>query len=412
MAHKLATDGLFRGFEEFGHEQVVFFTNRDVGLRAIVAIHNTALGPALGGCRMWTYADDHEALFDALRLSRGMTYKAAAAGLNLGGGKAVILGDPKTHKSEGLFRAFGRFIESLNGRYITAEDVGTDVNDMEYVYMETRYVVGVEPSHGGSGDPSPVTALGVLQGMRACVHETMGVESMQGRTVALQGLGAVGQHLARYLVQEGARVVATDVDRERAKRVAHELGLEAVVEPEQIYDVDAEIFSPCALGAVINDGTIPRLKCRIVAGAANNQLAEDRHGLALAERGILYAPDYVINAGGLINVYNELQGYNRERALRMTRGIYYSLRKTFAIAAEQKVPTNRAADRLAEERIRTVASARAPALGNNPGPARQLQFLEDRAFYAQDGGGSEEAIAAAATGATVTGRRRPPLVGS
>lgn len=365
---------VFGNLEKYGHEQLALFTNKDVGLKAIVAIHNTTLGPALGGCRMWTYASDLDAIEDALRLSRGMTYKAAAAGLNLGGGKAVIVGDAKKEKSEGLFRAFGRFVESLNGRYITAEDVGTDVNDMEYVYMETRFVTGVTPAHGGSGDPSPVTAYGVLQGIKACVQETTGAEELKGMTVAIQGLGNVGYNLLKYLVDEGAKVIATDIDRERCEKVAKEHKNVEIVSPDAIFTVNADIFAPCAMGAILNDDTIPKLKFKIVSGGANNQLKEDRHGTELRKKGILYAPDYVINAGGLINVYNELEGYNRERALRMTRGIYYNLLKTFAIAKKENIPTNLAADRMAELRIETVSRARRTFLGVNPGPLRQLEF--------------------------------------
>ncbi len=365
---------VFKNIEQYGHEELALFTNKDVGLKAIVAIHNTTLGPALGGCRMWTYATDLEAIEDCLRLSRGMTYKAAAAGLNLGGGKAVIVGDPKKLKSEGLFRAFGRYVESLNGRYITAEDVGTDVNDMEYVYMETRYVTGVTPAHGGSGDPSPVTAYGVLQGIKACVQETKGDESLKGLSVAIQGLGNVGYNLLKYLLDEGARIVCTDIDRERCERVAKDHKGVEVVQPDAIYSVNTDVFAPCAMGAIINDDTLPKLKFKIVSGGANNQLKEDRHGAELKKKGILYAPDYVINAGGLINVYNELEGYNRERALRMTRGIHYNLLKTFEIAKKNDIPTNIAADRMAEERIETVSRSRRAFLGVNPGPLRQLEF--------------------------------------
>jgi leucine dehydrogenase len=342
--------GCFDEMQEMGHEQVVYCRNADVGLRAIIAIHDTTLGPALGGARMWPYGSEGEAVRDALRLARGMTYKAAAAGLNLGGGKAVILGDPKREKSEALFRAFGRFVESLSGRYITAEDVGTDVNDMEFIFMETRYVTGVHTLHGGSGDPSPVTAYGLLQGLKACALERFGNESVQNLKVAIQGLGNVGFHYAQYLKEEGARLVACDVDAARCKRAEQELGVQ-IVSADEIYDVPCDVFSPCALGAILNDETIPRLKCKVVAGGANNQLAEDRHGDELQRRGILYAPDYVINAGGLTNVYCELEGYNRERALRMTRGIFYNLRRVFDIARQVGIATYRAADRLAEERI-------------------------------------------------------------
>ncbi len=342
--------GHFDEMQELGHEQLVFCRNADVGLRAIIAIHDTALGPALGGVRMWPYKSEAEAVHDALRLARGMTYKAAAAGLNLGGGKAVIIGDPKREKSEALFRAFGRFVETLAGRYITAEDVGTDVNDMEYIYMETPHVTGVATAHGGSGDPSPVTAYGIVQGLKACALEKFGTDSLQNLKVAIQGLGNVGYHLAEYLKGEGARVSACDIDANRARRAEEELGIH-IVSPDEIYDVSCDVFSPCALGAVINDRTIPRLKCRVVAGGANNQLEEDRHGDELQSRGLLYAPDYVINAGGLINVYSELEGYNQDRAIRMTRGIYYNLRRVFDIAKQVGIPTYRAADRLAEERI-------------------------------------------------------------
>ena len=339
--------------EEFGHEEVIFCQNKDVGLRAIIAIHDTTLGPALGGTRMWPYKTEEEALLDALRLSRAMTYKAAAAGLNLGGGKAVIIGDPKTDKSEALFRAFGRFVESLKGRFITGEDVGIDVNDIEYMYMETRYVSGLSPAHGGGGDPAPVTAFGVIQGMQACVQEKLGRDSLKGLSVAVQGLGHGGFNLAARLLEEGAHVIGADIDPEKVERARSELKIE-IASPEEIYDVDADIFAPCALGAVLNDHTIPRMRFKIIAGAANNQLEEDRHGVELHRRGILYAPDYVINAGGLINVYVELEGYDRERALRMTRGIYYNLRRVFDISRRENIPTFQAADRLVEERIAMV----------------------------------------------------------
>ncbi len=355
----------FSQMEQGGHEEVILCQNKDVGLRAIIAIHDTTLGPALGGTRMWPYATEREALIDALRLSRGMTYKAAAAGLNLGGGKAVIIGNPKTDKSEALFRAFGRFVQSLGGRFITGEDVGIDVNDVEYMYMETDYVCGLSPAHGGGGDPAPVTAFGVVQGMKACLLEKFGTDSLAGVTVAIQGLGSVGFHLAHLLSREGAHLTGTDIDSEKVERARAELNME-IVPAEEIYDVPARIFAPCALGAILNDRTIPRLRCQIVAGAANNQLEEDRHGVALDERGILYAPDYVINAGGLINVSVELEGYDRRRALRMTRGIFYNLRKVFQIAREQKIPTHRAADRMVEERITLVRQLKGIYAGSHP----------------------------------------------
>ena len=320
---------MFEQVAKMGHERVLICSNPEVGLKAIIAVHSTVLGPGLGGVRMWNYPSEEEAVTDVLRLSRGMTYKAAAAGLNLGGGKAVIIGDSKKQKSEALFRAFGRFVDSLGGLYITAEDVGTGMEDMELIFSETRWCTGVSPAHGGSGDPSPVTAYGTLQGIKAAAKWRFSAAELRGRSVAVQGLGSVGHHLTGYLVQEGAKVFGCDID-EDAREQARQLGVE-IVPPDQIFDVECDIFAPCALGAVLNEQTIPRLKCQIVAGAANNQLADDaRDSALLEERGILYAPDFVINAGGLINVYNELLGgYNRERALRMTRGIYLNLTRVF-----------------------------------------------------------------------------------
>jgi leucine dehydrogenase len=338
----------FQQMVDMGHERVVFCSNPEVGLQAIIAVHSTVLGPGLGGVRMWPYGSTEEAMVDVLRLSRGMTYKAAAAGLNLGGGKAVIIGDAKKEKSEELFRAFGRYVDSLDGLYITAEDVGTSTEDMEVVYHETRWVTGLSPELGGGGDPSPVTAFGTLQGIKAAVQH-LGDDSLQGKSVAIQGLGSVGHHLAKFLLDEGAKVFGADIDADSIER-ARQLGVE-IVPTREILEVDCDVVAPCALGAVINDNSIPKLRCRIVAGAANNQLAEDRHGQELHARGILYAPDYVINAGGLINVYNELIGYNREVAMRMARGIQGNMSRLFEIARAQSIPTYQAADRLAEERI-------------------------------------------------------------
>jgi leucine dehydrogenase len=345
---------LFDELAHLGHERVLICSNHDAGLRALIAVHSTALGPGLGGVRMWPFKDLAEALKDVLRLSRAMTYKAAAAGLNLGGAKAVILGDPKRDKSEALFRSFGRYVESLGGLYITAEDVGTDMEDMELIFSETRWVTGVSPAHGGSGDPSPVTAFGVVQGMKAALKWRFGEASLSGRTVAVQGLGSVGRNLVARLREEGAKIVGCDIDRDASSRARAEHGVE-IVSCDEVYDVDCDIFAPCALGAVLNHRTIPRLRCTIVAGSANNQLDDEaRDGKALEERGILYAPDFVVNAGGLINVYNELTGYNRERALRMTRGIYLNLTRVFEIAKREGLPTYVAADRVAEERIRNI----------------------------------------------------------
>ncbi len=348
---------IFSRIAEHGHEQVVFCHEESCGLRAIIAIHDTTLGPALGGVRMWEYASDEEALLDVLRLARGMTYKASVAGLNLGGGKAVIVGDPKRQKSEALFRAFGRFVDSLGGRYITAEDVGTSVQDMEWIATETKYVTGVAVARGGSGDPSPVTAYGVYKGIKAAIKAKTRSKDLRGVRVAIQGLGKVGYHLARHLIEEQAQVFGCDIDREKARRAADELGVK-VVSPEEIFDVDCDVFAPCALGGAINDATIPKLRCKIVAGSANNQLAEERHGDELERRGILYAPDFVINAGGLINVYCEIDGYNRDRAMRMAEQICPNLLRVFEMAERERIPTYRAAERLAERRIEAVRRLR------------------------------------------------------
>ena len=335
------------------HEQVVFCHDKAVGLKAIIAVHNTALGPALGGTRMWPYKNEEEALVDVLRLSRGMTYKAAASGLNLGGGKAVIIGDSKTQKTEGLFRAFGQFVNSLNGKYITAEDVGTGVTDMEYVFMETPWVTGIPKDFGGSGDPSPYTAHGVLMGIKASAKEKFGHDNLKGLRVAVQGLGNVGTNLVKYLVEEGAVVTVADIDQEKVKRHVDQYKVQST-STDQIVFSDCEIFSPCALGAVINDQSISKLKCKIVCGGANNQLAEPKHGDQLRELGILYAPDYVVNAGGLMNVFVELEGYSPDRAFDKTRRVYQNIEKVFSIAKRDGIGTHKAADRLAEERIETI----------------------------------------------------------
>ena len=343
---------LFDKIADMGHEQVVVCHDRASGYRGIIAIHDTTLGPALGGTRFWNYASDEDAIVDALRLSRGMTYKNAVAGLNLGGGKSVIIGDNRTPNREMLFRAHGRFVDSLGGRYVTAEDVGTSTSDMDFVHMETDYVTGLA---GMSGDPSPVTAHGVFRAIQASAHHRWGSDSLQGKTVAVQGCGNVGYYLARELHEAGAKLVVTDIDPERVKRVTGETDARAVA-TEEIYAQAADIFAPCALGGGINDRTLPQLKVEIVAGAANNQLLEDRHGDALEERGILYAPDYVANAGGVINVYSELAGWSRERSLRKADEIYHTVLNVFDIAKQDGIPTYRAADRLAERRIAAVRS--------------------------------------------------------
>jgi leucine dehydrogenase len=343
---------LFERIAEHNHEQVVFCYDPVSGYKGIIAIHNTSLGPALGGTRFWNYQSDDEALIDVLRLSRGMTYKAAVAGLNLGGGKAVIIGDPKTTRREMIFRAHGRFVQSLGGRYYTAEDVGTSVEDMDYVLMETEFVTGVA---GGSGDPSPVTAYGTYRGIKACAKEKFGSDELNGMTIAVQGTGHVGYYLCKYLANEGARLIVTDIDEQRVNRVVGEFGAQAV-SPDQIYAVDAQVFAPCALGAVVNDDTIPQFRFEIVAGAANNQLAQERHGDLLHKRSILYAPDYVINAGGLINVYGELNDWTPEQARRKAGEIYDTLVQIFELAKDDDIPTYEAADRVAERRIQQVAS--------------------------------------------------------
>lgn len=350
---------LFDTMSDRGHEQVVFFQDRPTGLRAIVAIHSTVLGPALGGLRMWPYANEEEALRDVLRLSRGMTYKAAVSGLNLGGGKAVVIGDPERNKSEALFRMLGRFIGSLYNRYITAEDVGTTVEDMDHIFQETDRVVGVHEVHGGSGDPSPFTALGTLKGIEACAERRFGHADLGKLSFGVQGVGHVGRHLVHRLRERGARVTVTDINDERVQSVVDEYGADAVP-MQNIYDLDMDVFVPCALGGVINEDTVPRLKCSIVAGSANNQLESEAWGTALGERGILYAPDYAINAGGLINVAIELQGYDKERAHRQVSLIYNNLARIFDIAERDGIPSWQAADRMAEERIAAVGRTKLP----------------------------------------------------
>ena len=339
---------IFDLMAEREHEQLVFWQEPKLGYKGIIAIHDTSLGPALGGTRFWSYESDRDAIVDALRLSRGMTYKAAVAGVNLGGGKSVIVGDNKTTHREIVFRAHGRAVESLGGRYITAEDVGTSVDDMEYIRAETDHVVGV---YGGSGDPSPVTAFGTFNGIKAAAKHRYGDDTLEGKHVLVQGVGHVGYYLCEDLHAAGARLTVTDIDAERVRRVVDEFGATAVA-TDAIYDVEADIFAPCALGAVINDETLPRLSVDIIAGAANNQLADsERHGEAVQERGILYAPDYVINAGGLINVYGELKGWSPERSKRKAAEIYQTLCRIFERAEAEGLPTAEAADRIAEQRI-------------------------------------------------------------
>jgi leucine dehydrogenase len=343
---------VFADMQTMGHEQVLLSHDPSCGYFGIIAIHDTTLGPALGGTRFWKYATTDEAITDALRLARGMTYKSAVAGINLGGGKSVIIGDNKRADREALFRAHGRFIETLGGRYITAEDIGTSPADMEYIKLETDHVAGLL---GLSGDPSPVTAYGVYVGMKAAARFRWGSDRLAGKTVAVQGAGKVAYHLMQHLHAEGSNLIVTDIDEEKVKRAVREFGARPVP-PGAIYDQEADIFSPNALGAVINDDTLPRLKVEIIAGGANNQLAEDRHGDLLEKQGILYAPDYVINGGGVINVYGELHRWPVERAKKKAGEIYETLLRIFDMAKRDKIPTYEAADRLAQQRIAAVGS--------------------------------------------------------
>jgi leucine dehydrogenase len=341
---------VFKGMERYDHEQILFTYEPSVGYKGIIAIHDTTLGPALGGTRLWNYKSEDEAIIDVLRLSLGMTYKAAVAGLNLGGGKSVIIGDPDTPRREMIFRAHGRAVETLKGRYITAEDVGTSVEDMDYVHMETEHVVGIA---GRSGDPSPVTAYGTYRGMKACAVERYGDDSLKDKVVAVQGVGHVGYYLCENLAAEGAKLIVTDITEDKVARCVEDFGAEAV-SPDAIYGVNADIFAPCALGAIVNTETIPQLTVDIIAGAANNQLATSEDAKAVQERNILYAPDYVINAGGLINVYSELADWTTDRSKRKAGEIYQTLLEVFELAREEKLTTADAADRTAQRRIDKV----------------------------------------------------------
>ena len=356
---------IFKEISTRGHEQVCYFNDTEVGLKAIVAIHSTILGPSLGGCRMWNYKTEQEALIDVLRLSRGMTYKAAIAGLGLGGGKSVIIGDPKTDKSEYLFRSFGKFVNGLSGRYITAEDVGTTVSDMEYVKKETDYVTGISHSMGGSGDPSLLTSYGVYLGIKSAVKFKLKRDSLESIKIAVQGLGNVGMDLCKYLVDDGAKIYVYDIDESKVERAVSELSAISVSQ-EEIYSQDVDIFSPCALGGVINDTTIPLLKCSIIAGAANNVLEDERkHSFDLMNKDILYAPDYAINSGGVINCYSELEGYNKDNAFTQAEEIYNTLLNIFNLALTENIPTNLASDRIAENKIQAIKKQKSINMSEN-----------------------------------------------
>lgn len=350
---------VFDYLRRYSFKKLQLVNDTATGLRAVIAIHSTALGPATGGLRMWTYANEQEAILDALRLARGMTYKYAAAGVDLGGGKAVIIGDPKTEKSEELLRAMGRMIDQFGGEYITGEDVGTTLEDMEILYSETDHVVTLPEHCGGAGDISPATARGTIQAMRACAQRVWGSPDLDGRTVALQGLGMVGFKAARMLVEAGARVTVTDLDVEKVARAVDELGV-ASVAPDEIFDLDVEIFAPYALGAVINDDTVPRLRARIVAGAANNILAEERYGDALQERGIVYAVDYVANSGGTIFDTDRYRkgGFQPERATANVERIFERILEVFEIADRDGIGYQEAANRMAERRLAAISQVR------------------------------------------------------
>ncbi len=357
-AETTQTSGTLARMQEHDHEEVLFCQDRTTGLRAIIAVHDTTLGPALGGTRMWPYATEAEALNDVLRLSRGMTYKSALAGLDLGGGKAVIIGDARTDKTEALFRRFGQFVHSLNGRYITAEDVGMSTTEMVNIRKETPYVAGLPEEMGGSGDPSPVTAYGVFCGMKAAARTAYGTDDLRGRIIAIQGAGNVGRHLVDHLLKEGAVVYLTDIHDEKLAAIKAEHSAVNIVKPDAIYDLDMDIYSPCALGATVNDETLAKLKCSVIAGAANNQLADEKkHGPAVMQRGILYAPDFLINAGGIINCAWERKGYNRKAALNQTEGIYNTALAIFRRSQEERIPTYLAANQAAEQRVNSMKQA-------------------------------------------------------
>ena len=356
---KVKSVSIFKEASKMGHEQVVFCHDEPTGLKAIIGIHNTVLGPALGGTRMWSYATEEEAAIDVLRLSRGMTYKAAISGLNLGGGKAVIIGDAATMKTEAFLRRFGKFVNSLDGKYITAEDVNMKTSDMEYIAMETKHVTGLPKDMGGSGDPSPVTAYGTYVGMKAAAEKAFGSDSLNGKKVSVQGVGQVGMYLVDHLVKEGAEVYITDINEAKLKTVASNTGAK-VVGMDEIYDLDVDIYAPCALGATINDDTIARLKCQVIAGAANNQLKDETvHGRMLLDKGIVYAPDFVINAGGIINISSELRGsYNKEQAYAWTEKIFDTCTNILNKSSEENIPSQESAMLLAEKRIADVGKVK------------------------------------------------------
>ncbi|MCO4291484.1 leucine dehydrogenase [Solitalea sp. MAHUQ-68] len=341
------------------HKSILFCSDKSTGLKAIIAIHDTTLGPAIGGTRMWNYRSEADALDDVLRLSRGMTFKAAITGLNLGGGKAVIIGDSNKDKSEALMRRFGKFINNLNGEFITSQDVGTNTRDMEYIRMETPHVAGIAESLGGSGHTGPISAYGVYMGMKASAKEQWGNDSLSGKSIAVQGIGNVGEHLVKYLSDEGARVYISDLDEERLTYVARKH--DAIIVPNhQIYDLDVDIYAPCALGATVNTETLKRLKCSIIAGSANNQLEDEEvHGQMLMEMGVLYAPDFLINAGGLISVNSEISGVGKKRAMQLAENIYKVTLDIFRKSKKDQITPYTAALKIAEKRIQDIRQLKA-----------------------------------------------------
>ena len=352
-AKELKNDPVFGQMSFDGHEQIVFCNDEDTGLKAIIGIHNTVLGPALGGTRMWTYQSEWHALNDVLRLSRGMTYKSAITGLNLGGGKAVIIGDAKTQKNDELMRRFGQFVHSLSGKYITAEDVGMETRDMDIVREVTPHVTGISESKGGAGNPSPITAYGVYMGMKAAAKYQFGTDNLDGKKILVQGVGHVGETLVKHITDEGAKVIINDINEARLEELSKKYGANVVL-GNDIYGMDVDIYAPCALGATINDNTIHQLQAKVIAGAANNQLADEiKHGRLLKEKGIAYAPDFLINAGGIINVYAELEGYGKDEIVRKTENIYNTTLDIFNLSEKEDITTHRAAFNIAQGRIDT-----------------------------------------------------------
>ena len=341
---------LFSRIQSEGYEQIVFCHDKSVGLKAVISIHDSTLGPGVGGCRMYPYASEDEAIEDVLRLSKGMTYKASISGLNWGGAKGIIIGDPAKDKTKALLTRYGQFVETLKGRYVTAKDVGINSDDLKIVRGETKHALGIDGVPGSSGDPSPYTSWGVYNGIKACAEVVYGSDSLKGRTVAVQGLGSVGYYLVGHLVKEGAKVIATDVNKASLDRAKTEFGIQ-VVDPKDILAANCDILSPCAMGAIINKDTISDLKCKIVAGGANNQLATDEDGFELMKRGITYAPDYAINAGGLTNIYHEIGGYDAKKAWNHVAEIKGTIGRILKRSNDEKVPPHRIADLMAEERI-------------------------------------------------------------